>query len=149
MSATNLKPHINLYFNPDNRLVSTSGNLPQHLPPLLPFSSLSAPGNTLVNILLQLMKVIVLAESSILQFISSLGSLHYGNVYRCESGRCRTLSLFLRFFYCFTFPGFSFVLIFVDVSHLHSCELPYTFIRSLPSPLPHQQTKNLFSPIND
>jgi hypothetical protein len=46
----------------------------------------------------QLMKATVLAESSILYFIFSPGSLHYSDVYRCESGRCRTLPFFLIIF---------------------------------------------------
>ena len=41
MSAANLKWHINLYFNPVCLQVSTSGNLTQSLPLLLPFSSLA------------------------------------------------------------------------------------------------------------
>ena len=45
-----------------------------------------------VSLLLQLMKATVLAESS---FIFSLGSLCYIDLYRCESGRCCTLSFFL------------------------------------------------------
>ena len=59
----------------------------------------------------QLMKATVLAESSILYLIFSLPSLRYRDVYRCESGRCRSLP-FLAFFYHFTFPGFHFILIF-------------------------------------
>ena len=37
-------------------------------------------------------KATVLAESSILYFIFSLCSHHYGDIYRRESGRCRPLS---------------------------------------------------------
>ena len=44
------------------------------------------------------MKATVLAETS-LYFIFSPGSLCSSNVYRCESGRCRTLPFFLIFFY--------------------------------------------------
>ena len=43
------------------------------------------------------MKAIVLGSSSILYFIFSPGSLHYGNVYRHESGRCHTLPFFYHF----------------------------------------------------
>ena len=46
---------------------------------------------------IQLMKAIVLTESSILYFIFSPNSLHYGDVYKCESGRCLTLPLFSTF----------------------------------------------------
>ena len=61
MSAANLNGHINLYFNPDSLLLSTSCNLTRSPPPLLPlpFSALVAPANTLVSLLLQLMKAIV------------------------------------------------------------------------------------------
>ena len=41
------------------------------------------------------MKAKVLAESSVLYFIFSPGSLCYGDVYRCESGRYLTLPFFL------------------------------------------------------
>ena len=88
MSVANLKRHINLYFNPNSLPVSTSGNLTLPPPLLLTFSP---PANTLVSLLLRLMKAKVLAESS---FIFSLDSLCYANVYRCESGRCRTLPFF-------------------------------------------------------
>ena len=44
------------------------------------------------SLLLQLMKITVLAESS---FIFSLGSLCYADAYRCESGTCCTLPFFL------------------------------------------------------
>jgi hypothetical protein len=37
------------------------------------------------------MKVTVFAESYILYFIFSLGSLYYSDVYGHESGRCHTL----------------------------------------------------------
>ena len=53
---TNLKQHINLYFNPDNFPVSTSGNLTWPLPPVLPFTSSATSANTLVSLLQQLMK---------------------------------------------------------------------------------------------
>ena len=53
------------------------------------------PANTLVSLLQQLMNATVLAESS---FIFQLDSLRYTDVYRCESGRCRTLPFFLTFF---------------------------------------------------
>ena len=43
--------------------------------------------------------------------IFSLGSLRYGDVYKCKPGRYRTLPFFLIFFYHFTFPGFPFILI--------------------------------------
>ena len=55
---------------------------------------------------LQLMKAMVLAESSILYFVFSLGSLLYSDVYRCESGRYRTLPLFLSFFIISPFQVF-------------------------------------------
>ena len=63
-----------------------------------PFSPLATPANTLVSLLLQLMKATVLAESSILYFIFSLGSLCFGDVYRCEPDSCWTLPFFLTFF---------------------------------------------------
>ena len=44
--------------------------------------------------LLQLMEVTVLAASS-LYFIFSPGSLRSSNVYKCESGRCRTVPFLL------------------------------------------------------
>ena len=44
------------------------------------------------------MKATVLAESSILYFIFSPGSLCYGDYNRHESGRCRTLPSFLIFY---------------------------------------------------
>ena len=91
MSAANLKQHINLYFNPNSVLVSTSDNLTRPPPPILPFYPLAAPANTLVSLHLQLMKGIMLAESSI--FL--LGSLCSSDVYRCESGGCCTLPFFL------------------------------------------------------
>ena len=90
---SNLKRHINLYFNPYSLLVSTSitsfglPNLYFTFPPL------AAPANTLVTLCLQLMKVSMMAKSS-LHFIFSLGSFP-SDVYRRESGRCRTLSFFL------------------------------------------------------
>jgi hypothetical protein len=43
------------------------------------------------------MKATVLAEISS-HFIFSLGYLHYKDVYRHESGRCRSLHFFLTFF---------------------------------------------------
>ena len=46
----------------------------------------------------QMMKATVLAESSFLYFIFSLGSLHYGVVYRHESGKWWTLPFSLTFF---------------------------------------------------
>ena len=52
------------------------------------------------------------AESSILYFIFSPGSLRYTDVYRHESGSCRTLSFFLTFLNHFTFLGFHFKLKF-------------------------------------
>jgi hypothetical protein len=55
---------------------------------------------------LQLMEATVLAESSILYFIFSPGSLCFGDVYRCESGRCRTLPFFLTFFIVLPFQVF-------------------------------------------
>ena len=102
--------HINLYFNPDSLPVSTFDNLTWPPPPLLPFSPLAAPANTLISIHIQLMKATLLEESS-LYFIFSPGSLCYSDVYRRESGRCHTLPFFLTFFYHFTFPGFPFILI--------------------------------------
>ena len=62
---------------------------------------------------LQLMKAIVLAESSILYFIFSPRSLCYKDIYRHELGRYRTLPLFLTFhlsrffFYMDTFDYYS------------------------------------------
>ena len=50
-----------------------------------------------VSLFLQLMKGTVLAESS-LCFIFALGPPGYGNVYKHETGRCRTLPSFLTFF---------------------------------------------------
>ena len=44
------------------------------------------------------MKATALAESSILYFIFSSGSLCYSDVYRREAGRCHTLRFFLTFF---------------------------------------------------
>jgi hypothetical protein len=75
MSATSLKQHINLYFNPDSLPVSTSAYHTQPPSPLLPFSPLVAPDNTFVSVYLQLMKATVLAECSILYLIFSLFSL--------------------------------------------------------------------------
>ena len=49
------------------------------------------------HLCLQLMKVTVLAESSV-YFIFSLGSLRCSDVYRCESGRFCILPFFLTFF---------------------------------------------------
>ena len=42
-------------------------------------------------------------------FIFSPGSLRHDDVYRHESGRCRSLTFFLKYFYHFTFPGFPFI----------------------------------------
>jgi hypothetical protein len=64
-STSNLKRHINLYFNPMSLLVSTFDNLTWPPLPLLPFYPLAAPANTLVSPGLQLMKATVLAESSV------------------------------------------------------------------------------------
>ena len=64
---------------------------------------------------LQLMKATVLAESSI-YFIFSPDSLHSSNVFRYESGRCRSLPFVLRFFYNFTFLGFPYILIYIYTS---------------------------------
>ena len=72
-------------------------------------SPLAAPANTLVSLCLLLTKATVLAQSSS-HFIFSSGYLRYCEVYIHESGRCRTLPLFLTFFYYFTFPGFPFIL---------------------------------------
>ena len=79
--------------------VPTSGYLTWPPPPLHPFSF--PPSSTcahLVSLLQQMMNATVLAESSISYFIFSPGSLHYGDVYRCESGKCHTLLLFLTIF---------------------------------------------------
>ena len=91
-----LKQLINLYFNPDSLLVSTSDNLTRTPPPLFPFFSLVALANTLASLRLQLMKATMLAESST-YFIFSPGSLHSRDVYRRESGRRCTCSFFLTF----------------------------------------------------
>ena len=48
----------------DSLPVSTYSNLTRPPPPLLPFFTLAAPANTLVSLLLHLMKAIVLTESS-------------------------------------------------------------------------------------
>ena len=92
-----LKQNINMYFNPDSLPVSTSGNLTRPPPSLLPFLSLVAPANTFVILRIQMIKVTVLAESSILYFMFSPGSLRSSDVYRRESGRCCTLPFFLTF----------------------------------------------------
>ena len=63
MSAANLKQHINLYFNLDSLLVATLGKLSRPPLPLLPFSPLAAPANTLVSLFLQQKKATVLAET--------------------------------------------------------------------------------------
>ena len=94
----NLKQYINLYFKPDSFPTSTSSNLSQPPPLLLPFFLLATPANTLVSLCLQLMEAKLMAESFILYFIFSLRFLHYSDVYRCESGRCRTLPFLLTFF---------------------------------------------------
>ena len=57
---------------------------------------------------LQLVKTTVFAESCILYFIFSLGSLYYSDVYTRESGRCRTIPFFLTFFLSFHLFRFSF-----------------------------------------
>ena len=113
MSAANLKWHINLYFNPNSLPVSASGNLTEPPPPLLPFYPLAAPTNTLVSLLHSWWKpqCCLKALSYVLFFHSSLCN---GDAYRHESGRCRTLHLFLIFFYHFTFPGFPFILYLPD-----------------------------------
>ena len=67
-------------------------------PPLLPFSRLAATANTLLS--LCLMKATVLAESS-LYLIFSPGSFCFSDVYRRESGRCRTRPFFLTFYFPF------------------------------------------------
>ena len=84
-------------FNPESLLVSTFDNLTRLPPSLLPFYPLAAPANTLVSLRLQLMKATMLAESS-LNFIFSLGSLCYSDVYKHVSGSGRTLPFFLTFF---------------------------------------------------
>ena len=48
----------------------------------------------------------MLAESSVLYFIFSLGSLPYSDVYRRESGKCHTLPFFLTFFTILPFQVF-------------------------------------------
>ena len=78
--------HFNLYFNPDSILVSIFDNLTWFPPLLFPFSSLATAASTLVSLRLQLMKAIMLAESS-LYFIFSPGSLYYSDIYSRESGR--------------------------------------------------------------
>jgi hypothetical protein len=82
------------------------------------------------------MKTTVLAESS-LYFIFSPGSLHYSDVDRHESGRCRNLLFFLTFFIkfpcviCIFYPETSsffqykfplVILIFVIMSLVLMCE---------------------------
>ena len=104
-------------------IISASPTLTS-LSPLL----LETPANTVVSLLLHLLKGTVLAESSILYFIFSpdslhyfifspdslhyfifspdslhyfifsLDSLHYNDVYKHESDRCSTLPFFLTFF---------------------------------------------------
>ena len=69
----------NLYFHPDSLPVSASGNLTRLPPPVFTFSPLVTPTNTLVSLLLQLMKVTVSTENS---FIFSPGTLGYAHVYR-------------------------------------------------------------------
>ena len=86
---------------------------------LLPFSPLMASANTFVSLLLQLTKATMLAESS---FIFTPGFLHYGDVYRRESGRCRTLPFFLTFL-LFHFPRFSF---YINIHLCHGLLNVYT-----------------------
>ena len=64
---------------------------------------------------LQLTKATVFAESS-LYFIFSPGSFCSSNVYRHESGRCRTLPFFLTFIIS-PFQVFLFINIFINNYH--------------------------------
>ena len=64
MSAANMKLHINLSLNFANSSVSTFYSLTWPPHPFFSFPPLAAPANTLVSLLLQLMKGTVLAESS-------------------------------------------------------------------------------------
>jgi hypothetical protein len=50
LAAANLKRHIHLYLYPDSLPVSSSSNLTQPPPPLLPFCPLVGPANTLVSV---------------------------------------------------------------------------------------------------
>ena len=68
---------------------------------------------------LQLMKATVLAQSSS-YFIPSPGYLRYKDVYRCESGRCRSLRLFLTFLSVY-FSRFSFYINIPLVPDISCC----------------------------
>jgi hypothetical protein len=105
MPAVNLKWHINFYFNVNHLPVSTSDNSLSLPHPSFPFT-LAAPANTLVSLRLQLVKATVLGEGSFLYFIISPGSLCYCDLYRHESGGCRTLPFVLTFFIITPFQVF-------------------------------------------
>ena len=51
----------------------------------------------------------------------SLWSVCSGDVYRHDTGRCRSLPFFLIYFYYFTFPGFHFILIILRVTSSSIC----------------------------
>ena len=89
---------------------SASPALTSNFPP-----SLAAPVTTLVSLLLQLIKAIVLAERS---FIFSPSSLRHDDIYRHESGRCCSL-------YHFASPGFPFILINIWQIHHFSARDPW------------------------
>ena len=80
------------------------------------------------------MKATVLAESSI-YFTFLLGSLCPSDVYRCEWGRCRTLSFFLTFFIISPFQVF--ILYYFKLYNTFHCTVstlsftPYNFPTNL------------------
>ena len=84
----------NSYFNPDISRYQHTINLTWLPPPLLPFSLLVAPANIMVSLPLQLMKATMLAAESFLFFFQN-----YEDIYRHESGRCRTLLPFVIYFF--------------------------------------------------
>ena len=54
-------------------------------------------------------------KSRVLIFLQfSPDSFCSSDVYRCESGRCCSLPLILKYFLSFNFPGFPFILIFTN-----------------------------------
>ena len=118
MSATNLKQHINSYFNTNNFQILTSGNLFGYPPYPLPFSLLvlwSAyfyswwkPQCWLKTPVLYVLTFIFLCSRAVCRY---------------ESGRYFTFLLFLIYSCHFTFPGFPFTLImeWVDYCNLGQC----------------------------
>ena len=72
----------------------------------------------------------VLAESSIIYFIISLGSFRYSDVCICESGRCHTLPFFLtffiinlsRFFFCINISSLFVFFIVIVIVNLHQAD---------------------------